>query len=30
MGEIGAKLLLAGGPAQVVDLGFELIEGATS
>jgi LacI family gluconate utilization system Gnt-I transcriptional repressor len=30
MGEVGAKLLLAGGPAQVADLGFELIEGATS
>ena len=30
MGETGAKLLLAGGAAQVVDLGFELIEGATS
>ena len=30
MGETGAKLLLAGGRAQVVDLGFELIEGATS
>jgi len=30
MGEVGAKLLLAGGPAQVADLGFELIAGATS
>jgi LacI family transcriptional regulator, gluconate utilization system Gnt-I transcriptional repressor len=30
MGEMGAKLLLAGGKAQVVDLGFELITGATS
>jgi LacI family transcriptional regulator, gluconate utilization system Gnt-I transcriptional repressor len=30
MGETGAKLLLSGGPAQVVDLGFELIVGATS
>ena len=30
MGETGAKLLLTGGAAQVVDLGFELIEGATS
>jgi LacI family transcriptional regulator, gluconate utilization system Gnt-I transcriptional repressor len=30
MGETGANLLLAGGPAQVVDLGFELIVGATS
>jgi len=30
MGEMGAKLLLAGGRAQVADLGFELITGATS
>ncbi len=30
MGETGANLLLAGGPSQVVDLGFELIPGATS
>ena len=30
MGETGANLLLAGGAAQVVDLGFELILGATS
>jgi hypothetical protein len=30
MGETGADLLLAGGPSQVVDLGFELIPGATS
>jgi len=30
MGEVGAKLLLAGGQAQVADLGFELITGATS
>jgi len=30
MGEVGAKLLLAGGQAQVADLGFELIAGATS
>ena len=30
MGEVGAKLLLAGGQAEVADLGFELIEGATS
>ena len=30
MGEVGAKLLLAGGEAQVADLGFELIAGATS
>jgi LacI family gluconate utilization system Gnt-I transcriptional repressor len=30
MGETGAKLLLAGGPSQVVDLGFEFIAGATS
>jgi LacI family gluconate utilization system Gnt-I transcriptional repressor len=30
MGEMGANLLLSGGPAQVVDLGFELIVGATS
>jgi LacI family gluconate utilization system Gnt-I transcriptional repressor len=30
MGETGAKLLLAGGPAQVVDMGFDLVAGATS
>jgi LacI family gluconate utilization system Gnt-I transcriptional repressor len=30
MGEVGARLLLAGGQAQVADLGFELITGATS
>ncbi|HVV27358.1 MAG TPA: LacI family DNA-binding transcriptional regulator [Rhizomicrobium sp.] len=30
MGRTGAKLLLAGGPVQVVDVGFELIAGATS
>jgi LacI family gluconate utilization system Gnt-I transcriptional repressor len=30
MGEIGANLLLAGAPAQTVDLGLELILGATS
>jgi LacI family gluconate utilization system Gnt-I transcriptional repressor len=30
MGEAGAKLLLAGGRAEVVDMGFELITGATS
>ncbi|HET7085122.1 MAG TPA: LacI family DNA-binding transcriptional regulator [Rhizomicrobium sp.] len=30
MGEAGAKLLLSGEPSQVVDLGFELIAGATS
>lgn len=30
MGETGANLLLAGGPAGVVDLGFELVVGATS
>ena len=30
MGETGANLLLSGGPAQVVDLGFEFIAGATS
>jgi LacI family gluconate utilization system Gnt-I transcriptional repressor len=30
MGERGAKLLLAGGRAEVVDMGFELITGATS
>ena len=30
MGETGANLLLSGGPAGVVDLGFELIVGATS
>ena len=30
MGKVGANLLLAGGPSAVVDLGFELIHGATS
>jgi LacI family gluconate utilization system Gnt-I transcriptional repressor len=30
MGKAGANLLLAGGPSAVVDLGFELIIGATS
>jgi LacI family gluconate utilization system Gnt-I transcriptional repressor len=30
MGKTGANLLLAGGPSQVVDLGFELVPGATS
>src|ERR1700754_2342631 len=30
MGKVGANLLLAGGPPTVVDLGFELIIGATS
>jgi LacI family gluconate utilization system Gnt-I transcriptional repressor len=30
MGKLGAKLLLADGPPTVVDLGFELITGATS
>jgi LacI family transcriptional regulator, gluconate utilization system Gnt-I transcriptional repressor len=30
MGKVGANLLLAGGPSTVVDLGFELIIGATS
>jgi LacI family gluconate utilization system Gnt-I transcriptional repressor len=30
MGETGAKLLLSGGASQVVDLGFELIQGETS
>jgi LacI family gluconate utilization system Gnt-I transcriptional repressor len=30
MGEMGAKLLLAGGPAEAIDMGFELIPGATS
>ena len=30
MGKVGANLLLAGGPSAVVDLGFELIIGATS
>jgi LacI family gluconate utilization system Gnt-I transcriptional repressor len=30
MGKTGATLLLAGGPSQVVDLGFEVIPGATS
>ncbi|BDA86411.1 LacI family transcriptional regulator [Aureimonas sp. SA4125] len=29
VGQLGAELLFAGGPKQVVDLGFELIEGAT-
>ena len=29
MGKTGAKLLLSGGPSQVVDMGFELIAGAT-
>ena len=30
MGKTGATLLLEGGPSQVVDLGFEVIPGATS
>jgi len=30
MGKTGANLLLAGGPSQVVDMGFELVTGATS
>jgi len=30
MGETGANLLLSAGPAEVVDLGFELVAGATS
>jgi LacI family gluconate utilization system Gnt-I transcriptional repressor len=30
MGHLGAQMLLAGGPAQVVDIGFELIPGFTS
>lgn len=30
VGETGARLLLDGAPTQVVDLGFELIDGATS
>jgi len=30
MGKTGAELLLRGGPSQIVDLGFELIPGATS
>ena len=30
MGKRGAELLLSGGPSEVVDLGFELIAGATS
>jgi LacI family gluconate utilization system Gnt-I transcriptional repressor len=30
MGKKGAELLLSGGPSEVVDLGFELIAGATS
>ena len=29
VGEVAAQLLFAGGPAETVDLGFELIEGAT-
>ena len=29
VGEVAAALLFAGGPAETVDLGFELIEGAT-
>ena len=30
MGRAGAELLLAGGPAEVVDMAFELVPGATS
>jgi LacI family gluconate utilization system Gnt-I transcriptional repressor len=30
MGKVGADLLLGGGPSTVVDLGFELVIGATS
>jgi len=30
VGQVGAKLLLSGGPAQVIDLGFELCEGMTT
>jgi LacI family gluconate utilization system Gnt-I transcriptional repressor len=30
MGNLGAQMLLAGGPAQVVDIGFDLIPGFTS
>src|ERR1700722_18976215 len=30
VGETGAKLILAGGPAEIVDLGFEFICGPTS
>ena len=30
MGKTGAELLLRGGPSQIVDLGFELVPGATS
>jgi LacI family gluconate utilization system Gnt-I transcriptional repressor len=30
MGKAGAELLLAGGPARVVDMAFELVPGATS
>ncbi|MBS7537375.1 LacI family DNA-binding transcriptional regulator [Ancylobacter lacus] len=30
IGEIGARLLVSGAPAQVVDVGFELVEGATA
>jgi LacI family gluconate utilization system Gnt-I transcriptional repressor len=30
MGKVGADILLAGGPSTMVDLGFELIIGATS
>ena len=29
VGQVGAELLFGGGPKEVVDLGFELIEGAT-
>ena len=30
VGKIGAQLLLSGGPAQVIDLGFEICEGMTA
>lgn len=30
MGKTGAEMLLSGGPARVMDMGFELIPGATS
>ena len=30
MGKVGANLLLSGGPSTVIDLGFELVVGATS
>jgi LacI family gluconate utilization system Gnt-I transcriptional repressor len=30
VGKVGAKLVLAGGPAQIIDLGFEVCVGATA